>query len=291
MLVLVLLTASGAHINAGLVLLSFYIGNFGAYAAALVYGRLAQQRAPVLSDEPDPEATPRRILSFSAWLALANLAVLLLTILPRVSLARFSYREVAIFDLALLVYTIPQRLRSSFLIALLPVAAVERKRGALMTVPGNADLLLVTVIFLALDGVLWSTHALRVLFSSVGMSAYTGAEPLLLIILLAGPAELFFGLNSGFLQAFGESRRLFFVSAGVLLGSTALAPLTSVFGPTYLAGLLVAAYWALHFLSRHMLHRNHVEERSILLPALLSWWRRWRSSSTAPLAATGDIDK
>jgi len=274
---LVLLTICGVKVTVGWVLASFYLGNFGAYAAALAYRHRALRRAPVAADEPDLEATPRGILSFSAWLALANLAVLMLTIVPRISLAHFSYREVAVFDLALLVYTIPQRLRSSFLIALLPIAAVEHKRGTRIAVPGNLDLALVTVLFLLLDGLLWATHALRFLFLAIGMHAYTGSEPLLLIILLAAPAEIFFGLNSGLLQAYGESRRLSLVSVCVLAVAVALAPLTAVLGPEYLACVLVGAYWTLHFASRHMLSRSQVEEQSMLLPALAGLWQRARS--------------
>ena len=285
MLALGAFVASGAHVGIGVVLASFYVGNGAAYAAAYLARGRALRAAPDSEEEPDAEATPRRIISFSAWLALANFAVLMLAVLPRVSLVRSSYREVALFDLALLVYTIPQRLRSSFLIALLPIAARERKRGTKITVPGNRDLLLVTGAFLALDALLWSTHIVRVLLSHVGMSAYVGAEPLLLIILLAAPAELFFGLNSGLLQAFGESRRLSFVAVGVLAVATALSPLAIVLGAKYLAVVLVAAYWALHLLTRHLLSRNDVTEQSVLVPALASRLRRRvGGASGAPLA-------
>lgn len=287
---LVAMMALGAKLNVGWVLASFYIGNFGAYGAALLYRRLALRRANQIDDELDPEATPRRILSFSVWLALANLAVLMLTIVPRIALARSSYREVAVFDLALLVYTIPQRLRSSFLIALLPVASVERQRGARITVPGNVDLAMISVAFLAIDGLLWVTHALRFLFVHVGMSSYTGAEPLLLIILLAAPAELFFGLNSGLLQAYGQSRRLCAVSVGVLGLSVALSPLTAWLGPWYLACVLAGAYWLLHFLSRRMLAHSEVQEASILLPALVARWRGWRYNAPASAVTGAETD-
>jgi len=59
--------------------------------------------------------------------------------------------------------------------------------------------------------------------------------------------------------------------------SVALAPLTAVLGPEYLACVLVGAYWTLHFASRHMLSRSQVEEQSMLLPALAGLWQRARS--------------
>jgi O-antigen/teichoic acid export membrane protein len=287
---LLVMMAFGAKLSVGWVLASFYIGNFGAYGAAVLYRRLALRRAIQTNDELDPEATSRRILSFSMWLALANLAVLMLTIVPRIALAHSSYREVALFDLALLVYTIPQRLRSSFLIALLPVASVERKRGARITVPGNVDLALVAVAFLALDGLLWATHMLRFIFVHIGMGSYTGAEPLLLIILLAGPAELFFGLNSGLLQAYGQSRRLCAVSVGVLCVSAALSLLTVSLGTWYLACVLAGAYWLLHFLTRRMLVHSEVQETSILLPALIARWRGWRYGASTPAVTGAETD-
>lgn len=291
MLALGVLVASGVKVGVGWVLASFYIGNFGAYGAALLCRRSALLRASAVpDDDPDPDAGARRILSFSAWLALANFAVLLLAVLPRISLAQSSYREVALFDLALLVYTIPQRLRSSFLIALLPIAAVERKRGTRMTVPGNRDLLLLTCAFLVLDGLLWSTHLVRTLLDAVGMSAYAGAEPLLLIVLLAAPAELFFGINSALLQAFGESRKLSAISVAVLAGATVVSPLTALLGPSYLACVLVAAYWILHFLSRHMLARNDVQEEALLVRALASRWQRRRYRTAVPAPVAGEAD-
>src|SRR2546423_1378121 len=83
-----------------------------------------------LDGPADARAPPRRILGFSAWLSVANFGVLALVLLPRVSLAHFSYKEVAYFDLALLIYTIPQRMKASFLVALVPIAAVQQLKRA-----------------------------------------------------------------------------------------------------------------------------------------------------------------
>jgi O-antigen/teichoic acid export membrane protein len=272
-----LLALIGLDVGVGIgwVLGSFYVGNFCALAVAYVWRRRAMKRATLApADQDDPEATVKRILGFTVWLSLANLAVLLLTVFPRLFLVQFSYREVAIFDLALLVYTIPQRLRASFLLALLPIAAVEQKKGTRITVPDNRDLVAVTCCVLAVDALLWGTHAFRIFLDSVGMSAYAGAEPLLLIILLAAPAELFFGINSGLLQAYGRSRQLAFVSVGVLGLCVAAAAGAIWLGPKYLAAVLAAAYWMLHLATRRMLTDCGVEERPVLLQTVFCRLRR-----------------
>jgi O-antigen/teichoic acid export membrane protein len=289
--VLGLFVLAGESATVGIVLASFYIGNFGAYGCAWLFRHRALRRPvdPCSSGPAAGDANARSILTFSVWLSLANVAVLLLAILPRISLAQFSYRDVAIFDLALLIYTVPQRLRSSFLLALLPIATVERRQNAVIKVPNGRDLLFVTAIFVAIDALLWATEAPRYVLETVGMSSYVGAEPLILVILLAAPAELFFGLNSGLLQAFGESRKLFIIGLGVLVVAVALSPVMAMLGSIYLAIILVLAYWALHFLSRRMLRHNGVVEEAVLIQGLTERWqklnlRRSRMSSGATLS-------
>src|SRR5439155_10618343 len=116
---LLVLVAVGTNPGIELVLASFYAGNFAAMATGSFVARRWFRRKATPDDERDRDATPRGILAFSSWLSAANLAVMMLLILPRVALAHWSYREVAFFDLALLVYSLPQRLRSSFLVAVL----------------------------------------------------------------------------------------------------------------------------------------------------------------------------
>ncbi len=291
---LLFLLAAGANPGIGLVLASFYAGNFAAMATGSIAARRWLMRGMPPDDEADDEATPRGILAFSSWLSAANLAVIMLAILPRVALAHWSYREVAFFDLALLVYSLPQRLRSSFLVALLPIAALEQKRGNRIVVPNLVDLLFITSAFVVLDLMLWVTDAVPRAFGLLHMSTYDPAAPLLLLMLLAAPAELFFGLNSALLQSFGQSRRLTTVTLAVLAVSGLLIPGAARLGSTYLIVLLVLDYWALYAYSRRMLALNGIDERSVVVPATAQWMRaavsRWSARHRAAAAAADTVD-
>jgi O-antigen/teichoic acid export membrane protein len=244
------LGAVGIHVGLGWVLISFCIGNVAALLLAFAF-ITEWLRGPEASESnPDPEATPRRILSFGTWLAVSAAALLALTILPRVALARVSYADVAVFDLALLIYTLPQRLTASLVLALVPVASSQQAKDRQLIVPSVWDVLALAAGFAVLDGVLWWTHALKRLLMAVGLADYARAEHVLLIVFLAAPAELFFSINSGILQAFGRSRRLATITVATLAVSTALAPLAVSLGASYLAALLALDYWGLYFASR-----------------------------------------
>jgi O-antigen/teichoic acid export membrane protein len=263
---LLALTGLGIGVGTGWVLVAFYAGNACAFAYAVVllvpFLRRPAQRSA------DQLAEPRAILSVSAWLAVATLGVYGLAVVPRVALAPVSYDDVATFDVALLVYTIPQRLVASMVIAVVPLAASVQLRRARLAVPALSDALTVTLAFLALDAVLWSTHALRTLFLAIGLGEYAAAEHLVLIVLLAAPAEFLFGLNSGLLQGFGRTRRLAYTTCTVLGVTSAAVPVAVLLGTSYLAGLLVLAYWALYLASRPLLRSEEVVNRPLVRGAL-----------------------
>jgi O-antigen/teichoic acid export membrane protein len=255
------------HVTVGWVLASFYIGNVVALLVALVFLRSWLEGRHRGAGRVDPEAGVRSILRFSVWLSFSNLAIMGLTLLPRIALVHVSYTDVAFFDLALLIYSIPQRLTASLVIALIPTAAAREARGETVTVPARSDALFVTAVFAAVDAVLWRTHALPELLRAVGLGKYTPAEHILLIVLLAAPAELFFSINSGLLQAFGKSRRLAAMTLSVLAVSSVLAPVCVHFGSTWLAALLAVDYWMLFMLSSRFTGVQTVR-RSMLSPLL-----------------------
>jgi hypothetical protein len=202
------------------------------------------------------------VLVFAAWLSLANAAVIGLAIIPRVALAHLSYGDVASFDLALLVYSIPQRLTASLVIALIPFAAARQVTGTRITLPTAADAVVLTVVFVLCDAVLWWSHVLTDVLNAVGLTHYLGAERFLLILLLAAPAELFFSIDAAVLQAFGRSRSLAVLVLTVFGVSTVAAFVVVRAGPNSLALLLVADYWALYLASRRFT-QSEVIRRSI----------------------------
>jgi O-antigen/teichoic acid export membrane protein len=262
LLVLVAISASASSVGIGAVLVSFSIGNVAAFVLALVY--IARWRRSVHEPDspPDPQVRPRRVLAFSVWLSLATAGVVGLAIIPRVALAHLSYADVASFDLALLAYSIPQRLVASLVVALVPLAAARQVAGSRITLPAAADAVVLMVVLVACDAILWWTHAVSDVLNAVGLTHYAGAERFLLIFLLAAPAELFFAMNSAVLQAFGRSRSLAKLVLTVLGLSTVAALVAVQAGPNWLALLLVVDYWALYLASRR-LTPSEVTRRSI----------------------------
>lgn len=264
LIVLLTIPVTGVGIGVGWVMICFCIGNVAALALALIFIALWERSLHSGESGRDFDAQPKRILAFSAWLSLSNAAVIAFGIVPRIALAHVSYVRVAAFDLALLIYTVPQRLIASLVIALIPAAAARQLRGSRITIPTAWDAVGFGVLVALVDLVLWSTHVLRTVFDAVGLGHYSAAEPLLLVLLLATPAELSFAVTAGILQAFGRSRQLAITTLGVLVGSTLLTPVALQFGDDYIAVLLVIDYWILCFATRSFAP-SEVEERSVFL--------------------------
>jgi O-antigen/teichoic acid export membrane protein len=262
LLALLAISAAGVSVGVGWVLITFCIGNVAAFVLSLAYVAWWMRSEHGPDSPPDPQVGARRVLSFSAWLALANAAVIALALIPRVALVHLSYGDVASFDLALLVYSIPQRLTASLVIALVPTAAARQVAGRRITLPTATDAVVLMAAFLVCDALLWWTHALSRVLNAVGLSHYAGAEPFLLILLLAAPAELFFSMDAAVLQAFGRSRSLASLVLTVLGLSTAAALVAVQFGPNWLALILAADYWVL-FLASRRLTPPEVTRRSI----------------------------
>jgi O-antigen/teichoic acid export membrane protein len=262
LLVLLAISASVVSVGVGAVLVSFCIGNIAAFVLALVYVARWMRLVHEPDSSPDPQVRPRRVLAFSAWLSLATAAVVGLAIIPRVALAHLSYGDVASFDLALLVYSIPQRLVASLVIALIPLAAARQVTGSRITLPAAMDAVVLMVVLVVCDAILWWTHAVSDVMNAIGLTHYTGVEGFLLIFLLAAPAELFFGIDAAVLQAFGRSKSLATLVLTVLGLSTVAALVALQAGPNWLALLLVVDYWALYLASRR-LTPSEVTRRSI----------------------------
>ena len=262
LLVLAAVSASGVSVGVGWVLISFCIGNVAAFVLSLTYVVRWMRSSHELDSPRDPEAAPRSVLGFSSWLSLANAALIGLAVIPRVALVHVSYASVASFDLALLVYSIPQRLTASLVIAVIPLAAARQVAGSRITLPAAGDALVVMVGLVLCDAILWWSDAVPRVLNALGLAHYAAAEPLLLIILLAAPAELFFGIDAAVLQALGRSRSLAKLALAVLGFSTVAALVAVHAGPNWLALVLVVDYWALYLASRR-LTAPEVTRRSI----------------------------
>jgi O-antigen/teichoic acid export membrane protein len=263
---LALPAALGFHPGSLWVLLSFYIGNVvaGVLGVTLLWGAIHRLPGSDGAHEVDPEANPRSVIGFSLWMTAAALATSMLLLLPRIALAFGSYQEVAFFDLALILYTIPQRLTTALVLAIIPSAAQAQRERVRVAIPSRLDAAIVGFAVLGLAGVLWWSNAIPQIFDAIGIDGYSAAEPLLLILLLALPAEVLFGINSALLQAFGRSRRLAYLTVAALLFMLALTPLGIAFGGTkYFASLAVVAYWLLYVASSRAFAEGDVREEPV----------------------------
>ncbi len=252
--------ASGVDVDAGSVLASFYVGNLAALAIALVLLVPHVRRLGGGKGFVEEAARPASLARFSAWIMIGDVALYGFTIVPRIALVHLSYRQVAYFDLALLVYQIPERITVSLVIALIPAAArlhLERRR---VLMPSLLDAAALAAALGALDAILWWTHLVRRVLEHAGLAEYAAAEPLLLVVILAAPAELLFAINRGVLQALGDSRTQARLAWLVLLSSLPFVPAAVFLGPTWVAALLVAQLWALYLLSRRTIPRDETRE-------------------------------
>jgi O-antigen/teichoic acid export membrane protein len=240
--------AVAGNVTVGTTLGAFYLGNGAAFVVALVLlVRTPGSRASA-SEHADHEQSARAVVAFSLWLTVATLAMYVVTLAPRAILARSSYRDVAVFDFALLLYTIPQRFVASFVTALVPLAA-QRKRLTLRA-PGRLDVAVAAIATGIGALALHATHAVPALLSVLGLERYRGAETLMLVLLLGAPGELFFGFYSALLQASGRSRLLArFTWTTAVVAGLAMAVAADA-GPVWVAGIVSLAYWSLYFQAR-----------------------------------------
>lgn len=269
LLVLLAISAAGVSVGVGAVLISFCVGNVAASVLSLAYVGRWRRSVHEPDSPPDPQVQPQSVLTFSAWLSVATAAVVGLAIIPRVALAHLSYGDVASFDLALLIYSIPQRLTASLAVALIPRAAARQVAGSRITVPATVDAVVLMVALVICDALLWWTHALTDVLNAVGLTHYLGAERFFLILLLAAPAELFFTIDAAVLQAFGRTRSLAMLVLTVFALSTLAALVAVHAGPNYLAALLVVDYWALYLASRRITPAE-VTRRSVFARLLVT---------------------
>jgi O-antigen/teichoic acid export membrane protein len=176
-----------------------------------------------------------------------------LPLLPRLWLSHISYAQVGFIDVALLAYTVPQRVTGAVFAALVPHASAASRDRNEVRVPSRADVGVVLCGLVAIDALLWTTGGLTALFRLVGLSSYTPAVHLILILVLAVPAELSYAVNSAVLSGFGESRRLAAATGAVSAVTCAAMAGAAALGATYVAALLVCAFWALDLAARRLL--------------------------------------
>ena len=238
--------------DAGVTLLSafavFCIGNVISLLAGIIstaYTRPVRPNLakPILENIP----SPRQLLGFSLWLSLATVGVSIMPLVMRLAATIDSYTMVAIIDIVLVFLSIPQRLGTVIVSAVVPHAtrALEEKQVGI-TISLREHLVMVVPFVLA-AGVAAFSPIVPWIFDELGRPAYAASGDYLALALLAGPARILYGLVEGVLVAHGEGRFLGINALSITAVASILIIAASEMDSTAVAfAVFVIACWAVY---------------------------------------------
>lgn len=230
----------------------FCIGNCIGLAAGIICTiRTKPPRTPEIQlpqgTEPGSVPSPRQLLGFSVWLAVATAAVALLPLIMRALAVIDSYTVVALIDIALVLLNIPQRMGSVIVQAVIPHATrALGTKDASITISRREHAVLI-VPFAVGAAVIAFTPIFTSLFELLGKATYGRAADYLALALLAGPPRVLYGLVQGVLIAHGDGRFLARNAWSVTIVASAAMLASILLGSTLAAfGVFVVASWAIY---------------------------------------------
>jgi O-antigen/teichoic acid export membrane protein len=244
---------------------------FGVFCAGNVVGlivsitlvkRTAPGRASITTTRNSATPTPRELLGFSIWLGVATAAVAGLPLFIRWAAALHSYTVVAVVDVALTLFAIPQRLGTLIVLAVVPHASRAVNDGNMdMTISRRANYVIVLPFIIA-AAIVAFTPVVGSLFRALGRPVYAVSADYLALALLAGPARILYGAVEGVLVAHGEGRYLGMTAAFIaIIASLLMVIAIELAGITMAFAVFVAAYWAIYLAG--LLRANHIAGRAI----------------------------
>jgi O-antigen/teichoic acid export membrane protein len=204
---------------------------------------IARSSASLLDSVPNA----RQLLGFSLWLAAATIGIAAMPLVMRFAAALDSYTVVAMIDVALVLLSIPQRIGTVIVQAVIPHAtrAIGSGEGHL-TISRREHLLMIVPFVLAATVVAF-TPLVGLMFGVIGRPEYANAAGYLALALLAGPARILYGLVQGILVAHGEGRFLARNSLSITVLASAGIFAAAALGSTMAAfAIFVAACWAVY---------------------------------------------
>jgi O-antigen/teichoic acid export membrane protein len=260
-LLLLVLLASGLDVTPLSAFGVFCLGNVVGLIAGVAFMRHTDPRRQLAAHSSPEDAgvgvsteeahstipTARRLLGFSLWLGLATVGIAVLPLAVRLAAALNSYTIVAIVDVALLLLSIPLRIGSVIVSAVVPHATRALKKGDANVTISPREQFIVIVPFVLAAIVVALTPIVGWLFEALGRPEYAKSSVYLALALLAGPARVLYGLVEGTLIAHGEGRFLAINSLSVtaaacvaIFSATALGSMVAAFA------LFVVACWAVY---------------------------------------------
>ena len=172
-------------------------------------------------------------------------------LIVRTAAAFDSYTLVAVIDVALVLFTIPQRLGTIIVLAAIPRAsrAVQNERPDL-TIPLRGELIAIVPFVLAAAAIAFTPWTGDI-FTTIGRPEYGSSAKYFALALLAGPPRILYGLVESALVAHGEGRFLAFnvlsvtaVAAVAMIATAALGSVTASFL------IFVGAFWLVYIQGR-----------------------------------------
>jgi O-antigen/teichoic acid export membrane protein len=227
----------------------FCLGNVVGLIAGLSFmTRTAPPKAASLGDDEQTTSTvvptTRALLGFSMWLGAATVGIAILPLTVRLAAALNSYTIVATVDVALVLLSIPLRVGSVIVSAVIPHASRALTKGDENLTISRREQLIVIVPFILAATIVAFTPIISWIFDSLGRPEYAKSAIYLALALLAGPARVLYGLVEGVLVAHGEGRFLAFNSLSVTAVASVAIIAVAANGSMVIAfALFVVACW------------------------------------------------
>ncbi len=189
----------------------------------------------------------RQLLGFSMWLGATTVGIVVLPLVVRFAAALDSYTVVATVDVALLLLSIPLRMGSVLVSAVVPHAARAVAKGTRNMTISRCEISIVIVPFVIAAIIVAFTPIVGWLFDSIGRPEYAKSAIYLALALLAGPARVLYGLVEGELVAYGEGRFLAVNSLSVTAVASIAILVVAASGSMVVAfTLFVIACWSVY---------------------------------------------
>lgn len=255
----------------------FCIGNcIGLLAGIVCVIRTTPARTPEVQlpqgTEPGSVPSPRQLLGFSAWLAVATAAVALLPLIMRLVAVIDSYTVVALIDVALVLLNIPQRMGAVISQAVIPHATRALGTGNAGVTISRREHVILIVPFVAGAAVVAFTPLLGSLFDLIGKPGYGKSADYLALALLAGPARILYGLVQGVLVAHGDGRFLARNAWSVTIAAAVAMLVATLLGSTIAAfGVFVVASWIIYCVA--LARIGYINNAGTKFSPYRSWFR------------------
>jgi O-antigen/teichoic acid export membrane protein len=226
----------------------FCLGNVVGLIAGIFFTR---RTAPHIESGTEPSTdgvpSPGSLLRFAIWLGAATIGVAILPVIMRAAAALDSYTVVAIIDVALVLFAIPQRLGTVIVLAVVPHASRDLDKTGGGFVISRREHAITIVPFVIAAMIVAFTPIVGWLFDALGRPVYGRSSDYLALALLAGPARILYGVVEGVLVAHGEGRFLAITALSIAaLASGLIFAIAALTGTLLAFAVFAASFWGVY---------------------------------------------